>query len=208
MTSSSSTTAASRARGTNSLINFAPYEPPPDSNVHSNADYSGAAAAAGPSSSSSSSSASRFFKAPVQSLRAALPTSNGFINNNDSSRSLPPWLSVGSYQSGAKPSDLSGSRSQQNAFSSSSSSSSSHPYDSGAGDVLWDSADGAGGGPSSASTSNTYVPPSSGDGAVSGHNQYETSYGWRLDFEAAAAYVVGPILAILLLILETRNDYV
>jgi len=29
-----------------------------------------------------------------------------------------------------------------------------------------------------------------------------------VDFEAAAAYAAGPLLAILLLILETKNDYV
>lgn len=41
-----------------------------------------------------------------------------------------------------------------------------------------------------------------------GHDQYETTFGWRVDVEAAAAYILGPFLAILLLILEVKNDYV
>lgn len=40
------------------------------------------------------------------------------------------------------------------------------------------------------------------------HDAYDTTYGWRIDIEAAAAYIAGPILAIVLLILETKNDYV
>lgn len=45
-------------------------------------------------------------------------------------------------------------------------------------------------------------------GGSSGHDAYETAFGWRVDMEAAAAYIAGPILAILLLIMETKNDYV
>ena len=37
---------------------------------------------------------------------------------------------------------------------------------------------------------------------------FDTSYGWRVDLEAAAAYVLGPVLAIVLLIIEVKNDYV
>ncbi|KAL7415708.1 hypothetical protein BDY24DRAFT_381948 [Mrakia frigida] len=39
-------------------------------------------------------------------------------------------------------------------------------------------------------------------------NSWETRFGWRVDFEAAGAYVLGPLSALVLLILETTNDYV
>jgi len=47
-----------------------------------------------------------------------------------------------------------------------------------------------------------------GTGAGAGLNEWETRFGWRVDFEAALAYLLGPISALLLLILETKNDYV
>jgi len=39
-------------------------------------------------------------------------------------------------------------------------------------------------------------------------NEWETRFGWRVDFEAALAYLLGPISALLVLILETKNDYI
>lgn len=102
---------------------------------------------------------------------------------------------MGSYQSGARPSDLS----NPNAISSASiqqQQQQQQQYPSG--DVLWDAENGNAGGPSGISASG-----STGVGADS----YETTFGWRVDFEAAAAYAAGPFLAILLLVLETRNDY-
>ncbi|KAH7883597.1 hypothetical protein F5I97DRAFT_1814028 [Phlebopus sp. FC_14] len=39
-------------------------------------------------------------------------------------------------------------------------------------------------------------------------NQWETRYGWRVDVLAAVAYVLGPISALFVLIVETYNDYV
>jgi hypothetical protein len=39
-------------------------------------------------------------------------------------------------------------------------------------------------------------------------NLWETRFGWRVDVEAAVAYLFGPISALALLILETNNDYV
>jgi uncharacterized membrane protein len=39
-------------------------------------------------------------------------------------------------------------------------------------------------------------------------NQWETRYGMRVDVLAATAYVLGPITALVLLIMETQNDYV
>ncbi|KAL1930403.1 hypothetical protein VTP01DRAFT_10565 [Rhizomucor pusillus] len=39
-------------------------------------------------------------------------------------------------------------------------------------------------------------------------NKYETRLPIRVDLEAALAYILGPVTGILLLILETRNDYV
>lgn len=42
-----------------------------------------------------------------------------------------------------------------------------------------------------------------------GLNEFDTSLGWRLDYEACAAYLVLPPLgAIVLLILERKSDYV
>jgi len=53
---------------------------------------------------------------------------------------------------------------------------------------------------------------SGGLGAVEeaeGHeNQWETRYGLRVDVMAACAYLLGPASALLLLIVETRNDFV
>ncbi|KAF8445950.1 hypothetical protein L210DRAFT_993118 [Boletus edulis BED1] len=40
------------------------------------------------------------------------------------------------------------------------------------------------------------------------HNDWETTYGLRVDVLAAFAYVLGPISAFVLLVLETHNDYV
>ncbi|PPQ80803.1 hypothetical protein CVT25_001928 [Psilocybe cyanescens] len=39
-------------------------------------------------------------------------------------------------------------------------------------------------------------------------SQWETRYGWRVDLLAASAYILGPISALILLIIETHNDYV
>ncbi|KIY52744.1 hypothetical protein FISHEDRAFT_63695 [Fistulina hepatica ATCC 64428] len=39
-------------------------------------------------------------------------------------------------------------------------------------------------------------------------NIWETQYGWRVDVLAGVAYLFGPISALLLLILETKNDFV
>ncbi|KAK6910478.1 hypothetical protein I204_03487 [Kwoniella mangroviensis CBS 8886] len=39
-------------------------------------------------------------------------------------------------------------------------------------------------------------------------NAWESRFGWRVDFMAAAAYLGGPVTALLFLILETQNDYV
>lgn len=56
-----------------------------------------------------------------------------------------------------------------------------------------------------------------GEGAGSGYfgqereglNEFDTSLGWRLDYEACAAYLVlPPVGAIVLLILERKSDYV
>ncbi|KAG1750003.1 uncharacterized protein EDB91DRAFT_1110849 [Suillus paluster] len=53
--------------------------------------------------------------------------------------------------------------------------------------------------------------------SISGHegtqedvqqNQWETSYGMRVDVLSAFAYIWGPISALILLVLETHNDYV
>ncbi|KAF8321284.1 hypothetical protein DL93DRAFT_2130780 [Clavulina sp. PMI_390] len=43
------------------------------------------------------------------------------------------------------------------------------------------------------------------EGAV---NEWETRFGWRVDIEAAVAYLLGPISALLVLVLETKNDYI
>ncbi|KAF8237841.1 hypothetical protein L208DRAFT_1388787 [Tricholoma matsutake] len=39
-------------------------------------------------------------------------------------------------------------------------------------------------------------------------NPWETRYGLRVDVLAAIAYILGPVSALTLLVLETRNDYV
>ncbi|KAJ6519832.1 hypothetical protein C8R45DRAFT_1085777 [Mycena sanguinolenta] len=53
---------------------------------------------------------------------------------------------------------------------------------------------------------------SGGAGAVeeaeSQQNQWETRHGLRVDLLAAAAYLLGPISALALLIIETHNDYI
>ncbi|KAJ4486164.1 hypothetical protein J3R30DRAFT_3444670 [Lentinula aciculospora] len=40
------------------------------------------------------------------------------------------------------------------------------------------------------------------------HNQWETRYGMRVDILSAFAYILGPLSALLVLIVETQNDYV
>ncbi|KAJ3734881.1 hypothetical protein DFJ43DRAFT_1062036 [Lentinula guzmanii] len=40
------------------------------------------------------------------------------------------------------------------------------------------------------------------------HNQWETRYGTRVDMLSAFAYLLGPLSALLVLIVETQNDYV
>ncbi|KAK7064222.1 hypothetical protein R3P38DRAFT_2823118 [Favolaschia claudopus] len=44
--------------------------------------------------------------------------------------------------------------------------------------------------------------------AESQQNRWETRYGLRVDMLAAVAYLLGPISALALLIIETQNDYV
>ncbi|KAJ6575128.1 hypothetical protein B0H19DRAFT_1254738 [Mycena capillaripes] len=44
--------------------------------------------------------------------------------------------------------------------------------------------------------------------AESQQNQWETRHGLRVDMLAAVAYLLGPISALALLIIETQNDYV
>ncbi|KAG1825948.1 uncharacterized protein BJ212DRAFT_1317122 [Suillus subaureus] len=49
--------------------------------------------------------------------------------------------------------------------------------------------------------------------SISGHEDvqqdlWETSYGLRVDVLSAFAYILGPISALILLVLETHNDYV
>ncbi|KAF9505022.1 hypothetical protein BS47DRAFT_596564 [Hydnum rufescens UP504] len=39
-------------------------------------------------------------------------------------------------------------------------------------------------------------------------NEWETRFGFRVDVEAAVAYLLGPVSALLLLILETKNDFI
>jgi len=39
-------------------------------------------------------------------------------------------------------------------------------------------------------------------------NQWQTRFGWRTDVVAACAYILGPISALVLLILETHSDYI
>ncbi|CAG7847105.1 SubName: Full=Uncharacterized protein {ECO:0000313/EMBL:CCA69110.1} [Serendipita indica DSM 11827] len=47
-----------------------------------------------------------------------------------------------------------------------------------------------------------------GDPEQGVHNMWETRLGMRVDVEAALAYLLGPVSALVLLILETTNDYV
>lgn len=132
------------------------------------------------------------YSSPPSSPRAStsrLPVPSS--TSSKAQRPRSPWFGVGSYQSGARPSDLS----NPNAISSSTA---QHTYPSG--DVLWDAENGNApiAGPSGSTGGSSGVGPDS----------YETTFGWRVDLEAAAAYAAGPLLAILLLILETKNDYV
>ncbi|KAG8852047.1 hypothetical protein FRB96_008965 [Tulasnella sp. 330] len=39
-------------------------------------------------------------------------------------------------------------------------------------------------------------------------NEWQTRFGWRTDVVAASAYILGPISALILLILETHSDYI
>ncbi|KAL0951171.1 hypothetical protein HGRIS_007902 [Hohenbuehelia grisea] len=50
--------------------------------------------------------------------------------------------------------------------------------------------------------------PSHAEEAEGQINQWETRYGMRVDMLAAVAYLLGPISALLVLIIETQNDYV
>ena len=72
-------------------------------------------------------------------------------------------------------------------------------------------------GPSSVSSYQAGAVPTFGNsigggaGAVEdqmGVNEWETRFGWRVDLEAPVAYLGGPITALILLILETSNDFV
>ncbi|KAF8203646.1 hypothetical protein BJ912DRAFT_204939 [Pholiota molesta] len=54
------------------------------------------------------------------------------------------------------------------------------------------------------SSPNLFSSPQEGTNS----NQWETRYGWRVDLLACSAYVLGPLSALTLLILETHNDYV
>ncbi|KAJ3407527.1 hypothetical protein HDV05_005393 [Chytridiales sp. JEL 0842] len=76
-------------------------------------------------------------------------------------------------------------------YHASSSSSSSHPY-------------------SPTGGISGFVHPTLAQAAEDGErvNKYETRLGMRLDMEAAAAYLLGAFSGVLLLILETRNDYI
>ncbi|KZO93554.1 hypothetical protein CALVIDRAFT_502938 [Calocera viscosa TUFC12733] len=52
---------------------------------------------------------------------------------------------------------------------------------------------------------NGAVGSSTGEGPG---NQWETRFAWRVDAIAAWTYLLGPISALVILILETTNDYV
>lgn len=146
---------------------------------------------------------------PSSPSRSTLPrggtTGNG--NAGSSSRPKTPWFTSGSYQSGAKTSDLNSANhisSSSSAYHSAEAGPSSYASQGGqtaisSNDVLWDAENGYAG--PSASISGA-------GGGYSNHDAYETAFGWRVDIEAAAAYLAGPILAILLLVVETKNDYV
>ncbi|KIK71012.1 hypothetical protein GYMLUDRAFT_33117 [Collybiopsis luxurians FD-317 M1] len=43
---------------------------------------------------------------------------------------------------------------------------------------------------------------------IESQNQWETRYGMRVDVLAAFAYILGPLSALLVLVVETQNDYV
>lgn len=47
-----------------------------------------------------------------------------------------------------------------------------------------------------------------GTGDAERANAWESRFGWRVDMMAALAYLGGPVTALVLLILETQNDYV
>lgn len=140
---------------------------------------------------------------PSSPSRSTLPSTSGTRNAN-AARPKTPWFSAGSYQSGSRTADLTSSNHiSSSAYHSAEAGPSSYISPQGqtaisSDDVLWDAENG-------------YAGPSAsimGAGGSSGHDAYETAFGWRVDMEAAAAYITGPILAILLLVMETKNDYV
>lgn len=146
------------------------------------------------------------YSSPPSSPTTRSSVPRGGRSTGNSARPKTPWFSSGSYQSGAKTSDL------NSANHVASSSSTYHSAEAGpssyasqgqtalsSDDVLWDAENGYAG-PSTSLTG--------AGGNYSGHDAYDTTYGWRVDIEAAATYIAGPILAIILLILETKNDYV
>lgn len=163
-------------------LNFSPYESPPSS-------PRAAPARTSLFGSTSGGSASRIAGGFLgRGNNASSTSSNGGVSGSSKS----PWLSVGSYQSGARTSELAAG--QGTGFGS------SGAYQSD--DVLWDAENGD-------------LPPQAGPssqpyqgGGGSSHDMWETATGARVDVEAAAAYALGPLLAIVLLILETKNDYV
>lgn len=135
-------------------------------------------------------------------LHNSTSTGTGAGRAGETSRPKAPWFSSNSYQSGARTSDLNASNHiSSSAYHSAEAGPSSYASQGqtaiSSGDVLWDAENG-------------YAGPSTSvaGGSYSGHDAYETAFGWRVDLEGAAAYIAGPVLAILLLILETRNDYV
>lgn len=141
--------------------------------------------------------------APYSSPPSSPRASTSRLPPSSSSTSRPkakaPWFGGGSYsyQSGSRPADASSAGAGATGFGSSGD---GYGYESApSGDVLWDAE--AGAAPQAARSS-------SGAGPSAGHDAYETTYGWRVDIEAGAAYVLGPVLGIILLMLEHKNDYV
>ena len=141
--------------------------------------------------------------APYSSPPSSPRASTSRLPPSSSSTSRPktkaPWFGGGSYSyhSGSRPEEASSAGAGATGFGSSGD---GYGYESApSGDVLWDAE--AGGAPQAAGSS-------SGAGPSAGHDAYETTYGWRVDIEAGAAYVLGPVLGIILLMLEHKNDYV
>lgn len=141
--------------------------------------------------------------APYSSPPSSPRASTSRLPPSSSSTSRPkakaPWFGGGSYSyhSGSRPAEASSAGAGATGFGSSGD---GYGYESApSGDVLWDAE--AGGAPQTAG-------PSSGAGPSAGHDAYETTYGWRVDIEAGVAYVLGPVLGIVLLMLEHKNDYV